>query len=56
MWSADARGLGAGIDFATASGFLGNVYSNYQTEPFALFSVLFRALRLPDPHVMCICL
>ena len=36
VWSVDARGLGAGIDFATACGLLGNVYSNYQTESFAL--------------------
>ena len=52
MWSADARGLGAGIAFAKARGFLGNDYSNNQTEYFALFQCLFRALRLQDPHVI----
>ena len=36
VWSADARGLGAGVAFATARGFLGNVYSNNQAESFAL--------------------
>ena len=36
MWSADARGLGAGVAFATARGFLGHDYSNNQAESFAL--------------------
>ena len=52
VWSADARGLGAGIAFATARGFLGNDYSNNQAEYFALLQCLFRALRLQDPHVI----
>ena len=52
VWSADARGLGAGIAFATARGFLGNDYSNNQAEYFALLQCLFRALRLHDPHVI----
>ena len=55
VWSADGRGLGAGIDFATARGFLGNVYSNDHTESLPFFSVLFRALRLPDPHIILKC-
>ena len=50
VWSADARGLGAGIPFATARGFLGNDYSNNQAEYFA--QCLIRALRLQDPHVI----
>ena len=45
VWSADARGLDAGIAFATA-------YSNNQAEYFALLQCLFRALRLQDPHVI----
>ena len=52
VWSADARGLGAGVAFATARGFLGNDYSNNQAEYFALLQCLFRALRLQDPHVI----
>ena len=52
VWSADARGLGAGVAFATARGFLGNDYSNNQAEHFALLQCLFRALRLQDPHVI----
>ena len=36
VWSADARGLGAGVAFATARGFLGNDYSNNQAQYFAL--------------------
>ena len=52
VWSADARGLGAGLAFATARGFLGNDYSNNQAEYFALIQCLFRALRLQDPHVI----
>ena len=51
-WSADDRGLGAGVAFATARGFLGNDYSNNQAEYFALFQCLSRALRLQDPHVI----
>ena len=39
VWSADARGLGAGIAFATARGFLGNDYSNNQAEYFCSSSV-----------------
>ena len=46
-----ARGLGTGVAFATARGFLGNDYSNNQTKYFALLQCLFRALRLQDPHV-----
>ena len=55
-WSTDARGLGAGIDFATARGF--RVVSLEMSIPIIklnllpFFSVLFRALRLPDPHVI----
>ena len=52
VWSADARGLGAGVAFATARGFLGNEYSNNQAEYFALLQCLFRALRLQGPHVI----
>ena len=52
VWSADARGLGAGLAFAAARGFLGNDYSNNQAEYFALLQCLFRALRLQDPHVI----
>ena len=48
VWWADDRGLGAGVAFATARGFLGNDYSNNQVECFALS----RALRLQDPHVI----
>ena len=39
VWSADARGLGAGVAFATARGFLGNDYSNNQAEYFCSSSV-----------------
>ena len=55
-WSTDARGLGAGIDFATVRGF--RVVSLEMSIPIIklnllpFFSVLFRALRLPDPHVI----
>ena len=49
VWSADARGLGAGIAFATARGY---DYSNNQAEYFALLQCLFRALRLQDAHVI----
>ena len=52
VWSADARGLGAGVAFAIERGFLGNDYSNNQAEYFALLQCLFRALRLQDPHVI----
>ena len=52
MWSADNRGLGASVAFATARGFLGNEYSNNQAEYFALFECLSRALRLQDPNVI----
>ena len=34
VWSADHRGLGAGVAFATARGFLGNEYSNNEAEYF----------------------
>ena len=51
VWSADVRGLGDGLAFATARGFLGNDYSDNQAEYFALLQCLFRALRLQDPHV-----
>ena len=44
--------LGAGRGLATACDFLGNVYSNYHTDSLPFFSVLFRALRLQDPHVI----
>ena len=37
VWSADARGLGAGIAFVAARGFLGSDYSNNQAEYFLLF-------------------
>ena len=43
VWSADARGQGAGIAFAPARGFLGNDYSNNQAEYAALLQCLFRA-------------
>ena len=52
MSSADDRGLGAGVVFASAHGFLGNDYSNNQAEYFAVFQCLSRALRLHDPHVI----
>ena len=52
VWSADARGLGAGFAFATARCFLGNDFSNNQAAYFALPQCLFRALRLQDPHVI----
>ena len=52
VWSADARGLGADLAFATSRGFLGNHYSNNQAEYFALLQCLFRALRLQDTHVI----
>ena len=53
VWSADARGFGAGFAYATARGFLGNdYYSNNQADHFALLQCLFRALRLQDPHVI----
>ena len=52
MWSADDRGLGAGVAFATARSFLGNEYSNNQAEYIALFECLSRALRLQDPNVI----
>ena len=52
VWSADARGSGAGVAFATARGFLGNDYSNNQAGYFPLLQCLFRALRLQDPHVV----
>ena len=51
VWSADVRGLGAGVAFATARGSLGNDYSNNQAEYFAFLQCLFRALRLQDSHV-----
>ena len=47
----DAPGLGVGVAFATARGFLGNDYSNNQAEYFALLQCLLRAVRLQDPHV-----
>ena len=52
VWSADARGLGAGVAFATARGFLGNDYSKNQAEYFALLPCLLRAMRLQNPHVI----
>ena len=39
VWSADARGLGAGFAFTAARGFLGNDYSNNQTEYFCSSSM-----------------
>ena len=52
VWSADDRGLGAGVAFATARGFLGKDYSNNQAEYIAPLQCLCRALRLQDPHVI----
>ena len=52
VWSADARGLGAGLAFAAARGFLENDYSNSQAEYVALLQCVFRALRLQDSHVI----
>ena len=52
VWSADDRGLGAGVAFATARGFLGNEYSNNQAEYIAPFECLSRALGLQDPNVI----
>ena len=36
VWSADESGLGAGVAFATARGFLGNAYANNLAEHIAI--------------------
>ena len=52
VWSATPTGLGEGVAFATARGYLGTGSSNNEAEYCGVLECLERALRVQDPRVV----